>query len=38
MVSTYSGHCLDVWHGKSDGTKVTTWLCNGQPNQRWSRA
>ncbi|WP_217145778.1 ricin-type beta-trefoil lectin domain protein [Streptomyces sp. AC627_RSS907] len=38
LVSTYSGHCLDVWHGKSDGTKVTTWLCNGQPNQRWSRA
>ncbi|MEU3698895.1 ricin-type beta-trefoil lectin domain protein [Streptomyces griseoviridis] len=38
LVSQYSGHCLDVWHGKSDGTKVTTWLCNGQPNQRWSRA
>ncbi|WP_395575099.1 RICIN domain-containing protein [Streptomyces sp. BK79] len=38
LVSKYSGHCLDVWHGKSDGTKVTTWLCNGQPNQRWSRA
>ncbi|MBT2413271.1 ricin-type beta-trefoil lectin domain protein [Streptomyces sp. ISL-12] len=38
LVSQHSGHCLDVWHGKSDGTKVTTWLCNGQPNQRWSRA
>ncbi|MEU7467511.1 RICIN domain-containing protein [Streptomyces sp. NPDC044984] len=38
LVSQHSGHCLDVWHGKSDGTKVTTWICNGQPNQRWSRA
>lgn len=37
LVSTYSGHCLDVWHGKANGTYVTTWLCNGQANQVWAR-
>jgi hypothetical protein len=37
LVARNSGHCLDVWHGKKDGTRVTTWPCNGQPNQSWAR-
>ncbi|MCX2928371.1 ricin-type beta-trefoil lectin domain protein [Streptomyces sp. NEAU-W12] len=37
LVTRNAGHCLDVWHGKKDGTRVTTWPCNGQPNQSWAR-
>ncbi|MEE1941002.1 ricin-type beta-trefoil lectin domain protein [Streptomyces sp. TRM 70361] len=37
LVAENSGHCLDVWHGRSNGTSITTWHCNDQPNQRWTR-
>lgn len=37
LIALNSGYCLDVWHGRTNGTRVTPWICNGQPNQGWSR-
>jgi alpha-galactosidase len=30
--------CLDADNqGTANGTRVITWTCNGQDNQRWTR-
>jgi len=37
VVNRASGSCLDVYNvDRAGGARVTTWTCNGQPNQRWS--
>ncbi|WP_143570314.1 ricin-type beta-trefoil lectin domain protein, partial [Streptomyces acidiscabies] len=36
-VRVFGDKCLDAYdQGTADGTRVITWTCNGQDNQKWT--